>query len=65
MSNADAARAEVARHAARTRWVERQGNPVLRRAVGVVVERQAELAPDLLAELRAVTSDQDGDDQDG
>jgi hypothetical protein len=54
MSNADAA-SEHARRAAVARW----GDSVVRRAVGVVVERRDELAPDLLAELRAVAS-QDG-----
>jgi hypothetical protein len=43
---------EAARQLARARW----GDSVVRRAVGVVVERQAELDAGLRAELRALTS---------
>jgi hypothetical protein len=55
----DSAQASVAgRDLARARW----GDQALRRAVQTVVSRADELAPDLLAELRAVTSTGDGDD---
>jgi hypothetical protein len=50
MSTADAS-SEAAAVLARARW----GDTKVRRAVRTVVERQDELAPDLLAELRAVT----------
>jgi hypothetical protein len=55
MSDADTP-SGAGRELARARW----GDSVVRRAVSVVVERQAELGPDLRAELRAVTG-QDGD----
>jgi hypothetical protein len=55
MSDADTSAA--AAQLARARW----GDSVVRRAVGVVVERADQLAPDLLDDLRAVTSAQDGD----
>jgi hypothetical protein len=51
MSDADTP-SGAGRELARARW----GDSVVRRAVSVVVERQAELGPDLRAELRAVTS---------
>jgi hypothetical protein len=47
---------EAARQLARARW----GDSVVRRAVGVVVERRAELSPDLRAELRAAVTSQEG-----
>jgi hypothetical protein len=59
MSTADTS-SEAGRQLAQARW----GDSVLRRAVSMVVQRRDELAPDLLAELRAVTGDKDGD-QDG
>ena len=48
------------RDLARARW----GDQVVRRAVETVVQRADELDAGLLAELRAVTGAQDGD-QDG
>jgi hypothetical protein len=62
MSNADAARAETARSAARARWVERQGNPVLSRAVATVVERHADLDDSQRAMLGAAIEEAGGDD---
>jgi hypothetical protein len=56
MSDADTSIA--AAQLARARW----GDSVVRRAAGVVIERRDELAPDVLAELRAAVSAQDGDD---
>jgi hypothetical protein len=49
---------EAGRDLARARW----GDQVVRRAVSTVVQRADELAPDLLAELRAAVGAQDGDD---
>jgi hypothetical protein len=52
MSTADAARAEVARAAARARW-EREGNPVVARSVEVVASRADELTDDQWALIEA------------
>lgn len=58
MSTADAeARSEAASHAARTRWVEREGNPVLTRSAQVVIERAAELPEQVRAQLHQVTGE--------
>jgi hypothetical protein len=54
MSNpdAEAARSEVARNAARERW-ERRGNPVVARSVQVVVTRADELTDSQRAAVEA------------
>lgn len=65
MSTADApeaARAAQASHAARTRWVEREGNPVLVRSAHVVIERAGELPAALREQLHQATGEADGDE---
>ncbi len=54
----DTQASEAARSLSKARW----GNQVLSRSVAVVVERQAELSPAELAELRAITERKGTDD---
>jgi hypothetical protein len=56
MSDADTP-SGAGRELARARW----GDSVVRRAAVTVIERRDELAPDLLADLRAAVGAQDGD----
>jgi hypothetical protein len=60
MSSADAV--ERARNAARSRWVEQEGDPVLTRAVDTVASRRADLTSEQLAELAAVLGQEDDGD---
>jgi hypothetical protein len=57
MSSADAA--ERAQHAARARWVEREGNPVVSRSVGTIVTRADELSDAQWSAIEAARASQD------
>jgi hypothetical protein len=52
---------EVASHAARARWVEHEGNPVLTRSAQVVIERAAELPAGLREQVHQVTGPPGGE----
>jgi len=61
IAGAEAARSEAASRAARARWVEREGNPVLTRSAQVVIARADELDEGTRAAIEAAIT-RDGDD---
>jgi hypothetical protein len=62
MSTADTAEASQQQLAARTRWWEREGDPVLSRSAQVVIERGDELPADVRAKVHAKTAEREADD---
>lgn len=62
MSNADAPEPDRHRLAARARWWDREGDPVLSRAVTTVVERRANLDDSQRAAIEAAITGEAGDE---